>query len=270
MNLSTLILEASELAKAIHQTLPESICIVDLSSEQSYLYGHIPGAVHLPFQALLCGQAPVPGKIAPLEQLERIFSYLGLNDDTHFIVYDDEGGGWAGRFIWTLDAIGHSKYSYLNGGIHAWKKANLPLEQISNQRNETQVSLSIKPEVVIEIPDILDSLEKQSCHILDARSPEEYSGQRVLTQKSGHMPGAIHCEWTSLMDEENGLIIRRDAKEYLASLGLDGSKPIITHCQSHHRSGFTYLVGLSLGLDIRGYHGSWSEWGNSDNTPVEI
>ena len=69
--------------------------------------------------------------------------------------------------------------------------------------------------------------------------------------------------------DQRGLRIRQDAREYLADLGINESQKIVTHCQSHHRSGFTYLVGKTLGFDIRGYHGSWSEWGNHPDTPTE-
>ena len=70
-------------------------------------------------------------------------------------------------------------------------------------------------------------------------------------------------------EDVDALRIRTDAREYLASLGLTADKRIITHCQSHHRSGFTYLVGKAVGLNIRAYHGSWAEWGNHPTTPVE-
>lgn len=270
MNLDSLIIEVDELATALESGLSKNICIVDLSSQQNYQSGHIPGAIFLPFQAILSGQAPCPGKIATTDQLEKVFSYLGLSQDTHFIVYDDEGGGWAGRFIWTLDVIGHKAYSYLNGGLQAWKLAQLPLETTANERQSTDVSISVNTSQIAEIEDILSGIENDSVQIWDARSPAEYTGQRVNAAKAGHIPGAINCEWTTLMDQERGLRIREDARAMLSELGIKGERPIITHCQSHHRSGFTYLVGKHLGFDIRAYHGSWSEWGNHPDTPVEL
>lgn len=263
-----LIIEPAGLAQLLENP-PENLRLVDVCSEQSYMSGHIEGALHIPPQMMVSNIPPAPGRIATVEQLTRLFAFLGMTPDTHFIVYDDEGGGWAGRFIWTLDAIGHQNYSYLNGGLQAWKTAQLPLSKSVPQVEPTEPDISIDPSVLVEIPDILAQLDSPDFVVWDARSPAEYRGERSGAQKAGHIPGAVNIEWTQLMDHQNGLRIRPDAREFLASQGITGKRPIITHCQSHHRSGFTYLVGKSLGFDIKGYHGSWAEWGNHPDTPVE-
>ena len=263
-----LLIEPNDLAARLDQ--PE-LLIIDLCSETNYLRGHIPGAVHVNPKELMSGKPPAIGKLPTIIQLQQLFSRLGLSENKHVVVYDDEGGGWAGRFIWTLDVIGHRHYSYLNGGLYAWAGAKLPLETTVNQPLETDYQVTIDTTPIAEIDDILPCLNNSDSKqvIWDARSPAEYSGSKVLAAKGGHIPGAINCEWTELMDREKEWRIRADAAEFLAGKGITSDKEIITHCQSHHRSGFTYLVGKVLGFSIRGYHGSWSEWGNHPDTPVE-
>lgn len=261
-----LIIEPEALASQLER---EDLLIVDLSSPQNYQGGHIPGAIHLPFQALMAGTPPAPGKLPGAERLTQVFRAIGLKPEHHVVACDDEGGGWAGRFLWTLEVIGHKNYSYLNGGMHAWRGAGLPLSTETVEPTPSEIEVSIDTAPAIEADEIQQRLDDESLIVWDARSPQEYSGERVAAMKAGHIPGAINCEWTQLMDPQRDLRIRTDAREFLARLGIDDKHQIVTHCQSHHRSGFTWLVGKSLGFDIRAYPGSWSEWGNLPDTPVE-
>lgn len=255
---------------AEHLTDPY-LLILDLCSPQLYGRAHIPGAVHLPYSRLSYTQPP-PGALPPLAQLEQVLSDVGYRADQHIIAYDDEGGGWAGRLIWVLDCIGHTHYSYLNGGLQAWLQEQLPVEAMPNHPTPTSVQLTINQHGNVDKHNILEHLTDAERIIWDARSAEEYSGTRAFAQKGGHIPGAVSYEWTRAMDRNRGLRLRPldEIKTELAAIGITADKEIVTHCQTHHRSGFTYLLGKILGFpNIKAYPGSWAEWGNDPETPVE-
>lgn len=268
MSALPLLIEPQELAALLPLA---NTLVIDQSKIETYLEHHIPGAVHLDFKRLQLGVKPTPGALPSNEDLTQVFSELGLTPETHVIASDDEGGGWAGRLIWVLDVIGHSHYSYVNGGIKAWLQEGLPTES----GEQTPVASEYRVDAVnhgfsLTKEEIQSRLGEPEFAIWDARSAAEYTGEKVISARGGHIPGAVNYEWTLGMDAANGLRINNldDFRQLLTTLGLDESKEIATHCQTHHRSGYTYLVGKILGLNIKAYAGSWSEWGNDPDTPV--
>ena len=269
MNLP-LLLEPADLA-ALSDTERGKILVVDVCQTQTWQRMHIPGAVHLPPARLVSGQAPAAGKLPSEASLADIFSDIGYQPDTHIVVYDDEGGGWAGRFLWTLDVIGHKHSSVLNGGLHAWAKEGHPLENTPVEVVRTEARPRIDTDPIAEVPDMLAAIADTSVCIWDARSVEEYQGQRMTALRNGHIPGAINVDWMELMDHERNLRLLPDEAllGLLQSKGITPGKRIITHCHSHHRSGLSYLAARQLGFPVKAYHGSWSEWGNLPDTPIE-
>ncbi|MFC3607728.1 rhodanese-like domain-containing protein [Stutzerimonas tarimensis] len=262
-----LVIEPSDLVTRL--AAPELI-LVDLTSAARYAEGHLPGARFVDPKLTQLGQPPAPGLLPPQAQLERLFGALGHRADAVYVVYDDEGGGWAGRFIWLLDVIGHTRYHYLNGGLHAWLAEGLPLsrEMPPDQDGVATLSLHDAPTATREY--LLGRLGAADLAVWDARGPLEYTGEKLVAARGGHIPGAVNFEWTAGMDPARGLRIREDIAERLTGLGITPDKEVITHCQTHHRSGFTYLVAKALGYPrVKAYAGSWGEWGNMPDTPIE-
>lgn len=247
----------------------EKLLIIDLSSRETFQRMHIPGAVHVAPSELVSGVKPAQGKLPGVEQLNDLFSRLGLTAEHHVIAYDDEGGGWAGRFIWTLEIIGHHNWSYLNGGLVSWVKERRPLQKETTLPEPVAVNVTIHEDVLAEKETVMAALDNDQVVIWDARSIEEYNGQKVFAARGGHIPGAISLDWVKTMDPDKGLRIRSDINDILKAHGITKDKQIITHCQSHHRSGLTWLIGTLLDYNIKAYHGSWSEWGNDFDTPIE-
>lgn len=264
-----LILEPDELAAMLDEP---DLLIVDVCQPQNWEKLHLPGAVHVNPGELVCGIPPASGKLPPLDRLESLFSRIGYRPDRHIVVYDDEGGGWAGRFIWTLDMIGHSGYSYLNGGLYAWYREQYPLSPDIRPVTPTTVKLTLHPEFRAGMDEVKQALNDPNVAIWDARSAEEYAGMKSSSARAGHIPGAFNLDWLDVMDKVNNLrLLPADVlREKLESLGVKQGQRIITHCQTHHRSGLTYLAGKVLGYEIKAYDGSWGEWGNDPDAPIAM
>lgn len=250
--------------------LPETdTLLVQVTSSALFEQAHIPGAVLIEPAELVCGIPPANGKLPSTAQIAATLSRVGYQPDQRIIAFDDEGGGWAGRLFWTLDVIGHHDWAYLDGGLHAWHAAGLPLAQgASTPVPAEPCEITIDTAPIAEISDVMAAIDDANSVIWDVRSAEEYAGLRSGSARRGHIPGAVNLDWELLKDANRQLRLIDNLDDVAASLGLLQAKQIITHCQTHHRSGLSYLVGRLLGLNIKAFHGAWAEWGNDPNTPI--
>jgi len=251
----------------------DNILLVDLSTPATHVQYHIPGAVFLNYEWIIHAEPPRMGLLPDKLQLENVFSAMGISSDTHVIAYDDEGGGRACRFLWTLDCAGHRHFSLLNGGLHSWTNEGHEISSELHWPSPTTYSFQDNKAPFADRQYILEHLNHDDVVILDTRTPQEYAGTKAFAQRAGHIPGAVNIEWTEAMDKSRHLRLRPDAelRDMLAAKGILPNKEIITHCQSHHRSAHTYIMLKHLGFEkVKGYPGSWSDWGNDPTTPIEI
>lgn len=272
-----LIISADQLKQEL-QNSQTKLLLVDMSSPATYIQHHIAQAVFLDYAWIVRIEPPRMGLLPKADQLNTVFNALGLTPDTHVIAYDDEGGGRACRLLWTLETIGHQHYSLLDGGIQNWMSNKLAVTNkvIYPTPNDTNGNAS-NEYIIIENPVasrefILDHLNDPAVAILDSRSAEEYTGKKVFAERAGHIPGAINWDWTEAMDKTRNLCLKpqSELRSTLENIGITKDKMVVTHCQTHHRSAHTFMVLKSLGYEnLKGYPGSWSDWGNSPDTPIE-
>jgi len=249
------------------------LVIVDLGKPETHAQAHLPGAVPMDYSALLRGGRPAPGHLPEPEAFSQLLSRAGITPQHAVVSYDDEGGGKACRLLWNLHAAGHRRAAVLNGGIHAWcaEEREVTTELMTPAPAEYG-DIEYTREPVATRDEIMERLDDPSLALLDARTPEEYAGTRVRAAKGGHIPGAVNLNWLDCIDRGNtARMLPDDAlRTMLAERGITEDKEVVAYCHTHHRSAHSYVMLRHLGFPaVKGYAGSWSEWGNDPGTPVE-
>ncbi|MDA8383349.1 MAG: sulfurtransferase [Betaproteobacteria bacterium] len=264
-----LIVEPDELEA--HLSDPD-LLIVDLCKPDLYPRAHVPGAIHLDYRRLVERRGHAGGLLPDAAALSEILSGLGITPQRHVCAYDDEGGGRASRLLWTLDVVGHEKFSLLNGGLLAWYNEGHPVESQPHAAEPASYPVAAIRRGLADCQYVLSHFADPHVRILDARSRNEYLGLTRFSARNGHIPGAVNLEWTFAMDPAQHLRLKPFPllRQILEASGITPDKEVIVHCQTHHRSAHTYIMLKALGYpQIRGYAGSWSEWGNREDTPIE-
>ncbi|QER38250.1 sulfurtransferase [Acinetobacter suaedae] len=252
----------------------ELIRVVDLSRASVYEQLHIPHAIHLQPKYLVSQQEQANGVLPDTDGLNALIKKLNISPQHHVVVYDDEGGAWAGRLIWNLHCLGFTRTSLINGGIHAWLGAGLPtsaeVERFNPVQELVQVDVNAVQQHRIEYQELLAQVEQGDVQLWDCRSNEEYTGLRLAARRGGHIPNALHFEWSTALNRENHLKLHplERTQQRLEQLGFNLQQPVVVYCQSHHRSGLAYILARLLDWQVRAYDGAWSEWGNRLDSPI--
>ena len=270
MNTAPIIIEPHHLEDLMGDP---NLVIVDLCKAKQFAKAHIPNALFVPYGDIVRIEKPAMGLLPDNDSFSQLLSSLGVTDDSHIVAYDDEGGGCAARFIWTLYVFGHENASLLNGGLHSWANEGHALTNQPSTATPSDYWLTNSGMQTVTRDYILRHYNNTNVALLDARTIQEFTGEKKFAEKGGHIPGAIRYEWTDVMDKEHNMRLLDDdvIQAQLNDLGLTKDKEIICYCHTHHRSALSYLVLKKLGYEnVKGYPSSWSDWGNQADTPVEI
>ncbi len=258
-----------------------SIRIVE-SNEDQLLYpaGHIPGAVQVDWAADLNDQ--LRRDYLQREGFEALMSRIGATPETLVVFYGDRNNWWATYAFWVFQLFGHGAARVMDGGRQKWEQEGRPLVREVPSYDATGYAAPERNDTAIRAfrDDVMAHLEAGG-QLVDVRSPQEYSGERLHMPdfpnegalRGGHIPGAKSIPWARAANPEDGTFRAADELQaiYLDEQGLAPAGETIAYCRIGERSSHTWFVLTHLlGFEnVRNYDGSWTEWGNLVNVPIE-
>ena len=242
-----------------------NVILADTRSFKDYSEGHILGAVHLDLFTFHWIDTTKQGIENFNNQTQNLLSILGVTPKKKVIFYDSVSGMLAARGVWMLMYFSHQNVSMLDGGITKWQKENFPLETKPNAFKPSKFSGKINSEIISGFEYVQENLD--NVKILDARSTGEYDGSTIRAAQSGHIPNAINIDWNQNISDDGTF---KNDEELSKMYDYPKDSEIVTYCQGAYRAANTFLVLKKLGFtNVRVYLGSWGEWGNKLELPVE-
>lgn len=256
-----------------------SVRIVE-SDEDILLYdtGHIPGAVKVDWFTTL--QDPIKRDFLSKEAFEKMCSELGIANDTTVVFYGDKSNWFACYSFWLFELYGHKKLKIMNGGRAKWEIEGRPMtkELLESQPVRYQAK---DPDTSIRAfrNEVFDQINSR-LPLVDVRSPGEYSGELLHmpsypqegAQRGGHIPGAVNIPWSKATNENDSTFkSAAELHDLYKTHGITPEKNIIAYCRIGERSSHTWFVlKYLLGYPhVKNYDGSWTEWGNLVDAPIE-
>jgi thiosulfate/3-mercaptopyruvate sulfurtransferase len=243
-----------------------------------YDIGHVPGSVKIDWHTDL--NDPLRRDYLDADRFAALLSAKGIANDTTVVFYGDKNNWWACYALWVFKLFGHKDARIMNGGRKKWIDEGRELSKIVPSYPKTAYTAPARDDKTIRAfrNDVMAHLEKK-LPLVDVRSPGEYSGELLHmadypqegAMRGGHIPGAKSIPWAKAVQENGTFKSADDLKQLYQPQGITSDKDIIAYCRIGERSShtwfvLTYLLGYPK---VRNYDGSWTEWGNLVNVPIE-
>lgn len=245
----------------------DDLLLVDARPFTEYSKGHIQGAINIDLFQFHWLDTSKIGIKEFVRQGRILLSNIGLTNKKIVVFYEDISGMSAARGVWLLLYFSHTNVSLLDGGFDKWVQEGRSIETRTNPFVRSNFKGKPNFSVIATADEINKSLKKKGFKLIDSRSKEEYSGSHVRAARAGHIPNAINIDWQENMQGEFFKTIEELSKIYS---NIPKNSQVVTYCQGGYRAAHSFVALKMLGYKkVKMYLGSWGEWGNKVNMPVE-
>ena len=243
-----------------------------------YEEGHIPGAVKLHWREDL--QSPEVSDVVSKEAFEHLLGARGITPETTVVLYGDKNNWFAAYAYWYLKVYGHENVRIMDGGRQKWIEEGRDLTTVTPTPTPVAYTARDRDESIrVRRDEVLAGLDDPVVVLVDVRSPQEFAGELVAppgyeqegASRAGHIPGERSIPWATAVRDDGTFRPVEELRELYGAKGVTPDKEIRAYCRIGERSAHTWFVLRELlGYEnVKNYDGSWTEWGNLVEVPIE-